>query len=112
MPNVGISRPFAGPDVAGRIAEEAALNRVMHALAHPVRRFLLELLIFDGAVAGDLSASAATNFGISRQRGSQHLRVLADAGIVEVTVDGTYRFHQLKRGSTAVVTRWIDALWD
>lgn len=86
------------------------LDRAMHALAHPVRRFLLELIIIDGANAGDLAASAASMFGISPPRASQHLRILATAGLVEVTVDGPWRFYRLKSGSTDAVTRWLNAL--
>jgi DNA-binding transcriptional ArsR family regulator len=98
-------------DLGAMLVESGALNKVMHALAHPVRRFILELIITEGAYAGDLAASAASNFGISTQRASQHLAVLADAGLVEVAADGTWRFYRLKPGSTDVVLRWLDALW-
>ncbi|WP_062210677.1 ArsR/SmtB family transcription factor [Demequina oxidasica] len=94
-----------------RFAELIELDQVMLALAHPVRRFLLELIIIDGAYAGNLAASAATKFGISTQRGSQHLKVLENAGIVEVTVDGTWRHYRLEPGSTESVSRWISSLW-
>lgn len=101
--------PYADP--SERFANMVELDQVMHALAHPVRRFMLELIMFEGAYAGDLAASAAANFGISPQRGSQHLKVLVQAELVHVTADGSWRFHRLNRGSTDAVTRWLSALW-
>ncbi|GIG53356.1 ArsR/SmtB family transcription factor [Demequina activiva] len=86
------------------------LDLVLHALAHPVRRHLLELLVVGDAAAGDLAASAAVNHGISRSRASQHLAVLAEAGLVDVVVDGTWRWHRLSRLPGAIVHAWLTQL--
>lgn len=88
----------------------AQLDAVLTALAHPVRRYLLELLRHDGAAATDLGASAAEAFGISRSRASQHLQVLARAGLVEVHADATWRHYRFAPSSADVVVAWLDRL--
>lgn len=89
-----------------------ALQRVLHALAHPVRRYLLSIIGPDDVSAGDLAASAAAVFGISSARGSQHLRVLADAGIVDVIAEGTWRFYRPNPAGVTDLRDWLDELSD
>ncbi|WP_062077364.1 ArsR/SmtB family transcription factor [Demequina globuliformis] len=89
------------------IATQTALNEAFPALAHPVRRFLLEILENDGAGAMSLAASAADTFGISSQRGSHHLQVLARAGLVTVQHDGLHRHYTLAAPAFDPVTTWI-----
>ncbi|MDN4475974.1 metalloregulator ArsR/SmtB family transcription factor [Demequina sp. SYSU T00192] len=86
------------------------LDAILTALAHPVRRRLLELLEFGAATAGDLSASAADSFGISPARASQHLRVLAHAGLVDVMPDGTHRWYSLADGAADDIADWLARL--
>lgn len=88
------------------------LQRVLHALAHPVRRYLLSIIGPDDVSAGDLAASAAAVFGISSARGSQHLRVLADAGLVDVIPDGTWRFYRPHPAGVTDVREWLNELSD
>lgn len=97
-------------DFEDRIEHEAHLQRVLHALTDPVRRFLLELLVDVDASAGDLAASAAANFGISSARGSQHLRVLAEAGLVAVIPDGPWRYYRLVPAGSDVAVEWLAEL--
>ena len=61
--------------------DDHEMQKILHALAHPVRRYLVGLLRVGGTTAGDLAASAASRYDVSRSRISQHLRVLADAGL-------------------------------
>jgi DNA-binding transcriptional ArsR family regulator len=91
-------------------ATDPELDAVLRALAHPVRRFLLELLVTGDAAAGDLAESAAANFGISRSRASQHLAVLVEADLLEVIVDGTWRWHRLSRSPGAIIPAWLAQL--
>ncbi|WP_301141757.1 ArsR/SmtB family transcription factor [Demequina muriae] len=97
-------------DLAEQIEAHADLQRVLTALAHPARRFLLDLLIPGGTTAGDLAASVAVNFGISTKRGSQHLQVLADAGLVDVDADGPRRHYRLRPGGSDAVIEWLAQL--
>ena len=86
------------------------LQRVLHALAHPVRRYLLSIIGPDDVSAGDLAASAAAVYGISSARGSQHLRVLADAGLVDVIAEGTWRFYRPNPAGITEVRDWLSNL--
>ncbi|MFW7415462.1 ArsR/SmtB family transcription factor [Demequina sp. SO4-18] len=98
-------------DAMGDQLERAAdLHRTLKALADPVRRFLLDLLAEGEATAGDLAASAAVNFGISAKRGSQHLQVLAKAGLVHVSPDGPWRTYELRPGGTDLLVEWLARL--
>ena len=91
-------------------AADPELDAALHALAHPVRRGLLELLVVGEAAAGDLAASAAANHGISLSRASQHLAVLTAAGVVEVIVDGTWRWHRLSSHPGTIIPEWLAQL--
>ena len=88
---------------------EDALDRQFRALAHTCRRYLLEMLDVGGASAGDLTASAGAAFGLSRSRVTEHLRELAEAGLVRVTPEGPYRWYSLVDGAAAGVVRFIVA---
>ena len=90
--------------------DAAGLDAVLHALANPVRRYLLDLLRHDGATATELGASAAAAFGISPARASQHLQVLARASLVEVQTDATWRHYRFRSGSCDVVSDWLERL--
>jgi len=89
-------------------ADEIAL--VADALASPVRRFVLELLVVGGATAGDLSASISDNFGVSTARASQHLGVLARARLVDVTVEAQWRWYSLAPRAAQPLINWLRAL--
>ena len=57
----------------------------------------------------DLTASAGAAFGLSRSRVTEHLRELAEAGLVRVTPEGPYRWYSLVDGAAAGVVRFIVA---
>ena len=83
---------------------------ITYALASPVRRFVLELLVVGGATAGDLSASIKDNFGHSDARASQHLGVLTKAGLVTVTAEAQWRWYALTRHPAQPLIEWLRAL--
>lgn len=65
---------------------------VFGAIAHPVRRRLLDLLI-----EGDRPVnSLAEPFAMSRPAISQHLRVLREAGLVAERREGRERYYRLQ----------------
>ena len=99
-----------GDEFFDRVERAANLHLALKACADPVRRFLLELLIPGDAYAGDLAASAAVNFGISTKRGSQHLQVLAEAGLVDVFADGSSRYYRLRPHGSEPVIEWLAQL--
>ncbi|MPQ97781.1 metalloregulator ArsR/SmtB family transcription factor [Modestobacter sp. I12A-02628] len=79
---------------------------VYAALAHPVRRGLLELLATRPHTAGDL----AGRFPCSRTAVVEHLRVLRCAGLVDDDPVGRKRLYQLRPGQLGEVARWAGQL--
>ena len=72
----------------------AALDESLRAVADPTRRTILRLVRDDELPAGEI----ATHFpSMSRPAVSQHLRVLAEAGLVEVRPDGNRRLYRWRR---------------
>jgi DNA-binding transcriptional ArsR family regulator len=65
-------------------------NDMFMALAHPVRRGIVERLAQGSTTVG----SATRDFGLSKPTISRHLKVLEDAGVVRRQVRG--REHQLE----------------
>ncbi len=80
---------------------------VFTALADPSRRQVLELLARRPSPVGEL----ADQLPISRPAVSQHLRVLADAGLVRSTAVGTRRIYTLRPEGLAMLREWLDVMW-
>ena len=84
------------------------LDVVLHALAEPRRREILTLL-----QAGELSSGAiASRFDVTRPAISQHLAVLADAGLVTVRREGTRRLYRVRPEGLAELDQFIEGFWD
>jgi DNA-binding transcriptional ArsR family regulator len=80
------------------------VNESFGALAHPIRRGIVERLAGGPASVGD----ATRGFGVSKPAISRHLRVLEDAGLVVRVVDGrTHRLH-LDDRPLADASAWIE----
>ena len=86
------------------------VNDPFKALAHPIRRGIVERLAVGPATVGDTTAG----FGVSKPAITKHLRVLEETGVVRREVVG--RTHRLSL-ELAVLTEaadWMDrqrALW-
>ena len=78
------------------------------ALADPTRRAVFEILARGPSPVGKL----ASQLPVSRPAVSQHLKVLSDAGLVTVTVDGTRRIYRIETRQLADLRAWIDRMWD
>ena len=76
---------------------------VFAALADPTRRRLLELLAAGERSAGELAAE----FEISRPGVSRHLRVLREAGLVRVRVEGRHRLYSVDPAPLDEVDAWL-----
>ncbi len=79
----------------------------MAVIAEPSRRRLLELLAGGERTVSELSA----HFGSTRSAISQHLGVLAAAGLVEVRKEGRYRYYRLHQGGMAELRASLDLFW-
>ncbi|MCV7369533.1 transcriptional regulator [Mycolicibacterium duvalii] len=86
------------------------MGDVYKALADPTRRTILdELTERDGQTLFEICARLATKHGLgsSRQAISQHLDVLAEAGLVETRRAGRYKFHHLNTAPLQqILQRW------
>ena len=54
----------------------------------------------------------ASHFSISRPAISQHLKVLSDAGLVDVRQVGTRRIYAINRHTIADMRAHLDGLWN
>lgn len=81
----------------------------MHALdllGDPVRRRLFELLASGERPAGEVGAVVEKEFTIGQSAVSQHLKVLRDAGLATVRVDGTRRLYAINPSALDEVEEW------
>jgi DNA-binding transcriptional ArsR family regulator len=84
-------------------AEAEKLERVLHALADPTRRAMLERL-----TNGPQSVSRlAEPLGITLTAVGQHLQILADCGLVRTEKTGRVRTCSLQPGGLQVLENWI-----
>ena len=97
-----------GPgEVQARMAEEL-IDESLRAVADPTRRAILRLVREREIPAGEI----ATHFpAISRPAVSQHLRVLADAGLVEVRPDGNRRLYRWRREGLRDAAAFVEEMW-
>lgn len=87
------------------------MEAVLRALADESRLTLIETLADGPATAGDLAALLP----IARPGVSRHLRVLREAGLVEVRQDAQRRVYSLRPEPLAEVDAWLDryrGLWE
>jgi DNA-binding transcriptional ArsR family regulator len=87
------------------------MEAVLRALADDSRRLMLETLTGGPATAGELAALLP----IARPGVSRHLRVLREAGLVEVRQEAQRRVYSLRAEPLAEVDEWLGryrALWE
>lgn len=86
------------------------MDMVLHAMADQSRRTVLEILRDHPATAGELAAALP----IARPGVSRHLRVLREAGLVDVRQEAQRRIYTLRPEPLAEVDQWLEtyrALW-
>ncbi|MGI8532049.1 MAG: ArsR/SmtB family transcription factor [Geodermatophilaceae bacterium] len=87
------------------------MEAALRALADESRRTLLEALAVGSATAGELAALLP----IARPGVSRHLRVLREAGLVEVRQESQRRVYSLRPEPLAEIDDWLGryrALWE
>jgi DNA-binding transcriptional ArsR family regulator len=88
------------------------LGRVVFAVvADPTRRRLLDLLRANECSVGELVAAT----GMTQPAVSKHLRVLREAGLVDVRVDAQRRRYSVHPGPLAEIDDWLApyrSLWN
>jgi len=83
-------------------------DAVFDALGDGTRRRIFEKVARAPASVGEL----ASGLPVSRPAVSQHLRALAQAGLVESQAVGTKRIYRLQARSLETMRRWLDSIWD
>ncbi len=84
------------------------LDLALRAIAEPNRRKILRIVQSRELSAGDI----ASQFEVTRPAISQHLKVLADAGLVSVRRQGTSLLYRTRPEGLAELRRFLDELWD
>ncbi len=87
------------------------MEAVLRALTDDGRRTLLDALAAGPATAGEL----ATLLPIARPGVSRHLKVLREAGLVDVHQESQRRIYQLRAEPLAEIDGWLDRyrpLWE
>lgn len=87
-----------------RRAGDDPLSQTLFALAHPVRRRLLDIVSVGPARVTELAA----RFDISLPAVSRHVRVLGAAGLVERTIVGRDHFICRSGAGLDEVAAWVD----
>lgn len=82
------------------------IDSVLIALVDPSRRRILELLADRERSVGELVA----RFTLTQPAVSGHLRVLREAGLVDVRADGARRVYSLRRGRLDELVAWLERL--
>jgi DNA-binding transcriptional ArsR family regulator len=86
-------------------------NDAFKALAHPIRRDIVERLSGGTATVGE----ATRDLGVSKPTISRHLKMLEEAGVVNRVIDGRTHRLALRPETLADASDWIDiqrARWE
>jgi|SRR6185437_15174794 len=77
--------------------------QTLAALGDPTRRRIVEMLAQGSLSSGEI----AGRFAVSAPAVSQHLRILRDARLVRVRVEGQKRIYELDRTGVEEVSAWV-----
>jgi len=77
------------------------------AVAEPRRREILRMVWDEERAAGEIAAAFDVTFGAV----SQHLRILREAGLVEVRKDGRRRLYRAKRECMGPLCDLLEEMW-
>ena len=80
---------------------------VLRALAEPRRQAILRLVRDEPKSAGEIGA----HFEVSQQAVSQHLQILADAGLLDVRREGKRRLYLVNPKGLETLDRFLAELW-
>jgi DNA-binding transcriptional ArsR family regulator len=80
------------------------VNDSFKALAHPIRRGIVERLALGPATVGD----ATEGFGVSKPAISKHLKVLEESGVVARVIEGRTHRLSLDTHTLGEAADWMD----
>jgi DNA-binding transcriptional ArsR family regulator len=86
-----------------------SVSALLQALATPRRREILRLVWSRERSAGEIHrAFGDVTFGAV----SQHLRVLAEAGLVTSRAEGRHRYYRAVPAAAGPLRAWLESMWD
>lgn len=85
-----------------------AAGSVLDVLHDPTRRRVLEVLRDGERSVRELTDATP----VTQSAVSQHLRVLREAGLVDVRPEGARRLYRIDPDGFAAVRVWVDSFWD
>ena len=89
------------------MARDVDIEPALHAISHAGRRTMLRLAWDAERTSSELADAA----GLSPSAASQHLKVLRDAGLVSVRVDGNRRLYRVDPARLAILRAFLDDFW-
>ena len=84
------------------------MDEALRAVADPTRRAILRLVRDDELPAGEIAVHFPT---MSRPAVSQHLRVLTEAGLVDVRPAGNRRLYRWRREGLRDAASFVEEMW-
>ena len=83
------------------------LPEMLRALGEPQRIAILQLVLERELPAGEI----ADHFKTTRQAVSQHLKLLTNAGLLELRRDGTKRLYRVHKEAFGELRTFLEAFW-
>ncbi|HEX4009444.1 MAG TPA: metalloregulator ArsR/SmtB family transcription factor [Solirubrobacteraceae bacterium] len=80
-------------------------NDTFKALAHPLRRDIVERLSGGTATVGEVTR----DFGVSKPTISRHLKLLEESGVVTRVIDGRTHRLALRPEALAEASEWLES---
>ena len=84
------------------------MDEALRAVADPTRRAILRLVRDGELPAGEIAGHFPS---MSRPAVSQHLKVLADSGLVEARPEGNRRLYRWRREGIRDAAAFLDEMW-
>jgi len=84
------------------------VDEALRAVADPTRRAILRLVRDGERPAGEIAQQFPS---MTRPAVSQHLRVLTDAGLLEVRPEGNRRLYRLRPEGFRDATEFLEDMW-
>ncbi|MCH8206963.1 MAG: winged helix-turn-helix transcriptional regulator [Chloroflexi bacterium] len=84
------------------------LDLAVRAIAEPRRREILRLIQYGELPAGRI----ASGFDVTRPAISQHLKVLAEAGLVSARKEGTQILYRARPEGLRELREYLEGFWD
>jgi DNA-binding transcriptional ArsR family regulator len=84
------------------------MDQTFHALTEPHRRQILELVKDKELTAGNIAA----RFDVTQPAISQHLKILLEAGLLNVRRDGTRKLYRLRPEGLNQVRAYLESFWE